>query len=122
MAKSSSFERQFKGGYFPMEHWDESTAVNGNEPSSPSTDKRRSSLAYNAPVHAFPGLDAKNDYDRFKTPGKPQIKDPDVKVASGGWELQMNPAQKVVTASVISKQESRDQGEGPKKIKDNRRY
>lgn len=102
-----------------MEHWDESTAVNGNEPSPPSTDRKRFSIDYNNPVHAFPGMVGINDYDR--NPGKPdREKNPKSVVSSGGWRLQQDPADKLVTANTLSKEETIAQGEGPKRIKKGR--
>ena len=65
MAKSqSSFNRQFKGGYYPQEHWDESTRVNSREPDSPSKTRKRMGVALGAQTQANPGMSGKNDYSR----------------------------------------------------------
>ena len=66
MDKKNSFMRQFKRGYVPQEHADESTRVNGPEISSPSKMHRRSGIAIGSQTEAFPGLARKNDYSKKK--------------------------------------------------------
>jgi hypothetical protein len=63
MAKSS-YNRQFKSGSYPQEHWDESTRVNGHEPDSPSKVRRRQGVARGSQAEANPGMISKNDYSR----------------------------------------------------------
>ena len=62
MAKKSSFSSQFKGGYYPQEHWDESTRVNGHEVDSPSTVRKRQGVARGSQTEANPGMMGKQDY------------------------------------------------------------
>ncbi len=64
MGKNESFSRQFRGGYYPMEHWDESNRQNGPEVSSPSINRRRKSIAIGSQTEANPGLVGKQDYKR----------------------------------------------------------
>lgn len=64
MAKHDSFSRQFRGGYYPDEHWDESSRQNGHEVSSPSAKRKRSSVALGSQTEANPGLVGKQDYKR----------------------------------------------------------
>lgn len=56
MTKRSSYNSQFKAGYFPQEHWDESSRQNGHEPDSPSTVRKRQGIARGAQTAANPGL------------------------------------------------------------------
>lgn len=56
--------KQFKGGYYPDEHWDESTRVNGHEPDSPSTVRKRQGVARGSQTEAYPGMVGKQDYKR----------------------------------------------------------
>lgn len=56
MTKKSSYSRQFKPGTYPQEHWDESTRVNGHEPDSPSTVRKRQGVARGSQVEANPGM------------------------------------------------------------------
>ena len=60
--KKDSFNRQFRGGYFPQEHWDESTRVNGPEVSSPSAVRKRQGVALGSQTEANPGMVGKQDY------------------------------------------------------------
>jgi hypothetical protein len=62
--KKESFNRQFRGGYFPQEHWDESTRVNGPEVSSPSIIRKRQGVALGSQTEANPGMVGKQDYKR----------------------------------------------------------
>lgn len=64
MAKSSSYNRQFKKGTIPDLHWDESTCVNGHEPDSPSEIRKRQGVAKGSQTEANPGMAGKNDYSR----------------------------------------------------------
>lgn len=64
MAKADSFSKQFLGGYYPQEHWDESTRVNGHEVDSPSTVRRRQGVARGSQTEASPGMVGKQDYSR----------------------------------------------------------
>ena len=64
MMKKSSYSRQFKSGTYPHEHWDESTRVNGHEPDSPSTVRRRQGVARGSQTEANPGMVGKADYSR----------------------------------------------------------
>jgi hypothetical protein len=64
MAKNDSFSRQFRGGYYPIEHWDESSRQNGHEIASPSVSRRRQSVALGSQTEANPGMVGKNDYKR----------------------------------------------------------
>lgn len=66
MAKKSSFNRQFKKGTYPDQHWDESTRVNGHEPDSPSKVRSRQGLSLGSQTEAFPGMSGKNDRKRGK--------------------------------------------------------
>jgi len=63
MAKSS-YSRQFKRGTYPDQHWDESVRVNGHEPDSPSTVRKRQGVARGSQTEANPGLVGKQDYKR----------------------------------------------------------
>lgn len=58
------YAEQFRGGYFPQEHWDESTRVNGHELAPPEAVKRRNGVAKGAQAQANPGMVGKNDYKR----------------------------------------------------------
>ncbi len=62
--KSKSYNRQFKKGNFPDEHWDESVRVNGHEVSPPSPTKKRMSIQYGQMAEARPGMVGKQDYKR----------------------------------------------------------
>lgn len=53
-----NYNKQFARGYYPKEHWDESTRVNGHEPESPSKQRKRQSLAKGTQMEARPGLAA----------------------------------------------------------------
>lgn len=117
MAKITSFARQFQGGYFPQEHWDESTAVNGHEVGSPSSRKRQMGVSIGSQEHANPGMVGKQDYNRNRPTDAHKAYEQ--RVASG-WELQQDPERKLVTSSVISKKETMAQGEGPKRINKSR--
>lgn len=64
MAKKDSFSRQFKGGYYPQEHWDESTRVNGHEVDSPTETRKRQGVARGSQTEAYPGMVGKADYSR----------------------------------------------------------
>ena len=41
MAKKNEFNKQFKPGQFPDQHWDESVRTNGPEVSSPTRDMKK---------------------------------------------------------------------------------
>jgi len=58
--------KQFKNGYYPDEHWDESTRVNGHEVDSPSTVRKRQGVARGSQTEAYPGMVGKQDYKRKK--------------------------------------------------------
>lgn len=66
----SSYSRQFKRGTYPDQHWDESTAVNGHEPSDAklrqykSDAKLRQGVAVGSQTEARPGMVGKQDYKR----------------------------------------------------------
>lgn len=60
----SSFNKQFKRGAYPVEHWDESTAVNGHEPDSPAKSRKRQSIALGSQTEARPGIVGKQDFKR----------------------------------------------------------
>ena len=64
MPKKSSYNRQFKSGTYPVEHWDETTRVNGHEPDSPSTIKKRQGVARGFQTQANPGMVGDSDYSR----------------------------------------------------------
>jgi hypothetical protein len=64
MSKSSSFNRQFLGGYFPQEHWDESDPRNGHEVAPPSEVRKRQGVAIGSQTAANPGMVGKADYSR----------------------------------------------------------
>jgi len=64
MRKENSFNRQFRGGYFPQQHWDESTRVNGPEVSSPTAIRKRQGVALGSQTQTNPGLVGKQDYKR----------------------------------------------------------
>ena len=64
MKNKNSFNRQFKPGTFPDQHWDESTRVNGPEVSSPSKVRKRQGVALGSQVEANPGMVGKADYPR----------------------------------------------------------
>lgn len=63
-AKKNSFNKQFKPGTVPDQHWDESVRVNGPEVSSPSEVRKRQGVAIGSQVEANPGMVGKNDYAR----------------------------------------------------------
>lgn len=63
MAKSG-FSQQFKPGTYPIEHWDESTRVNGHDVDSPSTVRKRQGVARGSQQEANPGMIGKADYTR----------------------------------------------------------
>jgi hypothetical protein len=65
-----TYNKQFKGGYFPQQHWDESTRVNGHEPDSPSAMRKRNSVAKGSQTEARPGMAGKNDYTRKAKRGR----------------------------------------------------
>jgi len=69
VAKNSfkSFNTQFRGGYYPQEHWDESTRTNGHEVASPSKVKNRQGIALGSQVEARPGMVGKADFSRKAT-------------------------------------------------------
>lgn len=58
----SSYSRQFKPGTYPQEHWDESTRVNGHEPDSPDTVRKRQGVARGSQTEAYPGMTGKQGY------------------------------------------------------------
>jgi hypothetical protein len=62
MPKDKSFSHQFRGGYYPQEHWDESDRQNGHEISSPNVMRRRLGVAYGSQTEANPGMVGKQDY------------------------------------------------------------
>ncbi len=62
--RKDSFSKQFKGGYYPQEHWDESSRQNGHEIDSPSRQRKRMGVAIGSQVQANPGMVGKNDYSR----------------------------------------------------------
>lgn len=64
MARSSGYNKQFKRGNVPLEHWDESTRINGHEPDSPSTVRKRQGVARGSQTEARPGMAGKADYSR----------------------------------------------------------
>lgn len=64
MAKRSAYNRQFKPGTYPDQHWDESVRVNGHEPDSPSTVRKRQGVAIGSQIEANPGMVGKMDYKR----------------------------------------------------------
>lgn len=64
MSKKSSYNKQFKSGSYPDQHWDESTRVNGHEPDAPSESRKRNGVARGSQVEANRGMIAKNDYSR----------------------------------------------------------
>lgn len=59
--KKSSFNKQFKPGTYPIEHWDESTRVNGHEQDPPSKVRKRQGVSLGNQTQANPGLNARND-------------------------------------------------------------
>lgn len=61
---NKSFSRQFKRGAYPDQHWDESVRVNGHEPDSPSTMRKRQGVARGSQTEANPGLVGKQDFKR----------------------------------------------------------
>lgn len=63
MAKSS-YNKQFKPGTYPVQHWDESTSVNGHEPDSPSKVRKRQGVAIGSQTEANPGMVGKADRSR----------------------------------------------------------
>lgn len=63
MAKSA-YNKQFKKGNYPDQHWDESTRVNTHEADPPSAVRKRNGVALGSQVEANPGMVAKNDYKR----------------------------------------------------------
>lgn len=65
MSKPTSFEKQFLGGYFPQEHWDESTRENGHEVSSASSTRKRQGVSLGSQQDANPGMTGKNDFSRL---------------------------------------------------------
>ena len=64
MAKKSSYAKQFKPGTYPDQHCDESVRVNGHEPDSPSTVRKRQGVARGSQTEANPGMVGKGDYSR----------------------------------------------------------
>jgi len=64
MGKKGSFNRQFKSGTYPDQHWDESTRVNGHEQDPPSKMRKRQSVALGSQTEANPGMVGKGDYSR----------------------------------------------------------
>lgn len=64
MAKKSTYSKQFKPGTYPDQHWDESVRVNGHEPDSPSTVRKRQGVARGSQTEANPGMVGKADYPR----------------------------------------------------------
>ena len=64
MAKKNSFNKQFKPGQFPDQHWDESVRTNGPEVSSPSQVRKRQGVSIGSQVEANPGMAGKTDYSR----------------------------------------------------------
>ena len=64
MRKNDSFSRQFRGGYYPMEHWDESNRQNGHEVSSPSSTRKRLGVTLGSQTEARLGMVGKQDYKR----------------------------------------------------------
>ena len=64
MKKKNAFNKQFKPGNFPDQHWDESTRVNGPEVSSPTAVRKRQGVSLGSQVEANPGMVGKNDYSR----------------------------------------------------------
>lgn len=55
MAKNS-FNRQFKGGYFPDQPVDNWNPLNGHSVASPSKQRKRDSLGLGTQTQARPGL------------------------------------------------------------------
>lgn len=66
MKKRNSYNRQFKRGTHPDQHWDESTRVNGHEADAPSKMRKRLGVSRGFQVQANPGMTGKNDYSRKK--------------------------------------------------------
>ncbi len=64
MAKKSSFNKQFKRGAVPDQHWDESTRVSTHEQDAPSKVRRRQGLALGTQAQANPGMVGDSDYSR----------------------------------------------------------
>jgi len=64
VGKKNDYNKQFKDGYFPDQHWDESTRVNGHEPASPTEIRKRKGIAMGSQTEAYPGMSGKNDYPR----------------------------------------------------------
>lgn len=64
MKKRSPYMKQFKKGNVPDQHWDESIRVNGHEPDSPDTVRKRQGVARGSQVEANPGMVGKQDYKR----------------------------------------------------------
>lgn len=65
MAKKNSFAKQFRGGYYPQEPADESTRVNGREPSSVASHVRgRQGLSPGSQTEASPGMVGKQSYGK----------------------------------------------------------
>jgi len=64
MSKRSPFNKQFKPGTYPDQHWDESTRVNGHEQDPPSVVRRRQGVARGSQTEANPGMVGKGDYSR----------------------------------------------------------
>ena len=62
--KKNSYNKQFKGGYFPNQHWDESTRVNGHEVDPPSKVRKRQGVSIGSQTEAYPGMIGKNDFKR----------------------------------------------------------
>lgn len=117
MSKITSFERQFKGGYFPQEHWDESQVVEGEPVGSPSKTRFRSGVAVGSEQEARPGMVGKQDFSRRKVPS--QVQNPSG--ASSGWWLQQNPEIKINPFNAMSPGETIAQGDGPPHVRKKRR-
>lgn len=66
MYVKKNYNKQFKPGTFPDQHWDESTRVNSHEPDSPSKVRKRQGIALGSQTEARPGMAGKNDYTRRK--------------------------------------------------------
>lgn len=66
MSNKPSFNKQFKKGTYPDQHWDESVRTNGPEIDSPSKVKKRQGVSLGSQVQANPGMDGKQDFGSRK--------------------------------------------------------
>lgn len=60
----TAYQKQFKKGTYPDQHWDESTRINGHEVASPSVVKKRKAIARGFQTQANPEMLGDSDYSR----------------------------------------------------------